>query len=76
MNTDEKENLMIHRGVVNQNEQLSIGDPLVQENALDWRDIGKSASGESSFAHIKEVWTGMKLFSLKKKTRAVEERVG
>lgn len=68
MKTNEKERSDSQR-VVNQNEQFSIGDPLVQEDALDWRDIGKSASGEASFAHIKEVWTGMKLFSLKRDPR-------
>jgi uncharacterized protein YbdZ (MbtH family) len=67
MNTEEKEDETTHRVTVHHDEQLSIGDPLVQENALDWREMGKSAPGEASLAHIKEVWTGMKLSSLKKK---------
>lgn len=67
MNTDWKKDETMYRVVVNHDERLSIGDPLVHENALDWRDMGKTSSSEASMAHIKECWTVMRLFSLKKK---------
>ena len=64
MNTDENEDETVDRIAGNHNEEFSVL-PADQENAPNWRDFGKSGSRQSP-AHIKEFWTGMRLFSKKK----------
>jgi MbtH protein len=66
MNTDDLEDNKIYKVVVNQEEQYSIW-PEDKENALGWRDAGKSGVKQECLAFIKEVWTDMRPLSLRKK---------
>jgi MbtH protein len=72
MNRDDTEDNIIYKVVVNHEEQCSIW-PADRENALGWRDAGKSGSKTECLAYIKEVWTDMRPLSLKKK---MEQREG
>ncbi len=65
-NENENEDETVDRILVNHDEEFSVS-PADQENAPNWRDLGKSGSKEQSPGHIKEFWTGMRLFSFKKK---------
>src|SRR5437588_5826446 len=66
MARDEQEDTTIYKAVVNHEEQYSIW-PAERENALGWRDAGKSGSKAECLAYIKEVWTDMRPLSLRKK---------
>lgn len=58
-NSDEREDTTIYKVVVNHEEQYSIW--LVdRENALGWRDAGKSGTKAECLEYIKEVWTDMR----------------
>ncbi|KYF74645.1 antibiotic synthesis protein MbtH [Sorangium cellulosum] len=50
---------------MNDEEQYSIW-PADRENALGWKDAGKSGNKEECLAYIKEVWTDMRPLSLRK----------
>jgi len=63
---EETEDKTIYKVVVNHEEQYSIW-PAHRENALGWRDAGKSGTKEECLAYIKEVWTDMRPLSLRKK---------
>ena len=65
MNIDENEDETVDRTLVNHDERFSVSPD--QENAPNWRDLGKSGSKEQRPAHIKEFWTGRRPFSFKKK---------
>jgi len=62
----EREDKTIYKVVVNHEEQYSIW-PAHRENALGWKDAGKSGPKEECLAYIKEVWTDMRPLSLRKK---------
>ena len=66
MTNDEREDTTIYKVVVNHEEQYSIW-PADRENALGWRDAGKTGSKAECLAYIKEVWTDMRPLSLRKK---------
>jgi len=66
MNSDETEDTRIYNVVVNHEEQYSIW-PADRENALGWRNAGKSGLKQECLAYIKEVWTDMRPLSLRKK---------
>jgi MbtH protein len=66
MSRDETEDTAIYNVVVNDEEQYSIW-PADRENALGWRDAGKSGQKAECLAYIKEVWTDMRPLSLRKK---------
>jgi MbtH protein len=66
MSTDEKEDKTIYKVVLNHEEQYSIW-PADRENALGWRDEGKTGTKAECLAHIKEVWTDMRPLSLRKR---------
>ena len=66
MNTNDREDNTIYKVVVNHEEQYSIW-PTDRENALGWRDAGKSGLKEECLEYIKEVWTDMRPLSLRKK---------
>jgi MbtH protein len=51
---------------VNHEEQYSIW-PADRENALGWKDAGKSGPKAECLAYIKDVWTDMRPLSLRKK---------
>jgi MbtH protein len=66
MNRDENEDTTIYKVVLNHEEQYSIW-PADRENALGWRDAGKSGPKAECLAYINEVWTDMRPLSLRKK---------
>jgi MbtH protein len=72
MSMDETEDTTIYKVVVNHEEQYSIW-PADRENALGWRDAGKTGPKAECLAYIEEVWTDMRPLSLRKQ---MEERVG
>jgi MbtH protein len=59
MSENEKEDKRIYKVVVNQEEQYSIW-PAERENALGWRDAGKSGTKQECLDYIREVWTDMR----------------
>ena len=63
MSADDKDD-DLYRVVVNDEEQYSIW-PLDKENALGWRDAGKTGTKAECLAHIKVVWTDMRPKSLR-----------
>lgn len=63
---EETEDKTIYKVVVNHEEQYSIW-PARKENALGWKDAGKSGTKAECLAYIKEVWTDMRPLSLRKK---------
>jgi MbtH protein len=63
---DEKDDKTIYKVVLNHEEQYSIW-PAHRENALGWKDAGKSGNKEECLTYIKEVWTDMRPLSLRKK---------
>ena len=63
---EEREDKTIYKVVLNHEEQYSIW-PAYRENALGWRDAGKSGTKEQCLAYINEVWTDMRPLSLRKK---------
>jgi MbtH protein len=68
MNNQEQDN-KIYKVVVNHEEQYSIW-PAERENALGWKDAGKSGTREECLAYINEVWTDMRPLSLRQKMEA------
>ena len=66
MDRDEKEDKTIYKVVVNHEEQYSIW-PTERDNALGWKDAGKTGAKEECLAWIKEVWTDMRPLSLRKR---------
>jgi MbtH protein len=64
MSADEREDNTIYKVVVNHEEQYSIW-PADRENALGWRDAGKSGAKAECLEYIKQVWTDMRPLSLR-----------
>ncbi|GCE22086.1 MbtH family protein [Dictyobacter kobayashii] len=64
MYSDEAEDTMRYKAVVNHEEQFSIW-PETRENPPGWRDAGKSGTKAECLAYIKEVWTDMRPLSLR-----------
>ncbi len=64
MNQEETEDTTIYNVVVNHEEQYSIW-PADRENALGWRNAGKTGTKEECLSYIKEVWTDMRPLSLR-----------
>jgi MbtH protein len=62
----EQDDTRIYKVVVNHEEQYSIW-PAYKENALGWRDAGKTGSKQECLDYIKEVWGDMRPLSLRKK---------
>ena len=63
---EEKEDTTIYKVVLNHEEQYSIW-PADKDNALGWRDAGKSGTKQEGLAYSKEVWTDMRPLSLRKR---------
>lgn len=69
MNLDNEADTTLYKVVVNHEEQYSIW--LVdRENALGWRDTGKSGTKTECLRYIKQVWTDMRPLSLRKQMEA------
>lgn len=69
MYQNEQEDTKIYKVVVNHEEQYSIW-PADRENALGWKDTGKSGLKSECLEYIKEVWTDMRPLSLRQKMAA------
>lgn len=65
MNSDEREDNITYKVVLNHEEQYSIW-PADRENALGWNDAGKTGMKEECLSYIKEVWLDMRPLSLRK----------
>ncbi len=65
-NDSEREDTTIYKAVVNHEDQYSIW-PADRENALGWRDAGKTGTKAECLEYIKEVWTDMRPLSLRKR---------
>jgi len=70
---EEQEDTTIYKVVVNHEEQYSIW-PSGKENSLGWRDAGKTGLKKECLAYIKELWTDMRLPSLRKKMEETARR--
>ena len=64
---DEQVNFCV---VLNDEEQYSIW-PADRENALGWRDAGKTGTKAECLAYIKEVWSDMRPLTLRKRMEAI-----
>ncbi|KAF3890780.1 MULTISPECIES: MbtH family protein [Nostocales] len=64
MNWNDLEDKTIYKVVVNHEQQYSIW-PSERENALGWKDVGKSGTKAECLDYIKEVWTDMRPLSLR-----------
>ena len=73
MDREEYEDTRTYKVVVNHEEQYSIW-PVEKENALGWRDVGKSGPKDECLAYIKEVWTDMRPLSLRQKMAEQENK--
>jgi len=58
----------IYKAVINDEEQYSIW-PANRENAMGWKDAGKTGTKEECLAYIQEVWTDMRPKSLRDKMK-------
>lgn len=65
MSGEDNQDTTIYKVVVNHEEQYSIW-PADRENALGWKDAGKTGTKEECTAYINEVWTDMRPLSLRK----------
>lgn len=70
MYQDDKEDTTIYKVVVNDEEQYSIWS-IDRENPLGWRDANHSGLKAECLEYIKQVWTDMRLLSLRKKMEEV-----
>jgi MbtH protein len=75
MSQDEREDNTIYKVVVNHEEQYSIW-PAARENALGWRDAGKTGTKSECLEFIKEVWTDMRPLSLREQMEEAEKKGG
>jgi uncharacterized protein YbdZ (MbtH family) len=73
MSTDDREDTTIYKVVVNDEEQYSIW-PADRENALGWKDAGKTGPKAECLDYIKGVWTDMRPLSLRKKMEEAARR--
>jgi MbtH protein len=64
MSSDDKEEMLIYKVVVNDEMQYSIW-PADKKNPLCWTDAGRTGSKSECLAHIQEVWTDMRPLSLR-----------
>jgi MbtH protein len=64
-----EEDTTIYRVVMNHEERYSIW-PAEREDAPGWKDVGKSGTKAECLTYIKEVWTDMRPFSVKKEKSA------
>ena len=66
---DTNEDKGLYKVVVNHEEQYSLW-PADRENALGWRDAGRSGTKEECLAYVREVWTDMRPLSLRRRMEA------
>jgi len=73
MSQEERDDTTIYKVVLNHEEQYSIW-PADRENALGWRDAGKTGTKDECLSFIKDVWTDMRPLSLRKKMAEAENQ--
>jgi len=73
MSWDDNDDKTVWKVVLNHEEQYSIW-PADRENALGWKDEGKSGTKQECLDHIKNVWTDMRPLSLRKKMEEMEQK--
>ena len=73
MYKNEKEDTRIYKVVINQEEQYSIW-LANKDNAIGWKDIGKSGSKAECLECIKKIWTDMKPLSLREKIGVADSK--
>ncbi len=66
MQIEEKDDPATYKVVVNHEEQYSIW-PAHRENALGWRDTGRSGTKEKCLDYIDKVWTDIHPLRLRKR---------
>ena len=66
MACDEEEDTTQYRVVINHEEQDSIWF-LHRENPQGWKDVGKQGTKQDCLGYIEEVWTDMRLLSLRQR---------
>lgn len=71
MSTEEQEDTITYRVVVNHEEQYSIW-PAERESPAGWRDGGRLGTKAECLEFIKEVWTDMRPLSLRRQMDAAE----
>lgn len=74
MSNPDTEDQTIYKVVVNHEEQYSIW-PADRENALGWKDAGKTGLKSECLEYIKEVWTDMRPLSLRKKMEKLSSKL-
>ena len=67
MDRDERQDTRIYKVVVNQEEEYSIW-PADRENALGWKDVGKTGTKKECLAYIEKVWTDRRPLSQRNKS--------
>jgi MbtH protein len=73
MSNSDAEDKTIYKVVVNEEEQYSIW-PVDRENALGWKDAGKSGLKSECLEYIQKVWIDMRPLSLRKKMEALSSK--
>jgi MbtH protein len=63
---EEREDKTIYKVVLNHEEQYSLW-PADKENALGWKDAGKSGTKAECLAYTKEVWIDMRPLRLRRR---------
>ncbi|HYO56217.1 MbtH family protein [Archangium sp.] len=71
--SQDTEDTQKYKVVVNHEEQYSIWSA-DRENALGWKDAGKSGTKAECLDYIKQVWTDMRPLSLRKKMEEAAKR--
>ncbi len=66
---DANEDSTTYKVVLNHEEQYSIW-PADRENALGWRDAGRSGTKEECLAFLRQTWTDMRPLSLRRRMDA------
>lgn len=74
MSEEEREDTTTYKVVVNDEEQYSIW-PAYRDNALGWKDDGKSGPKAECLSYIKDVWTDMRPLSLRKRMEEARKDV-
>ena len=75
MSADESDEGTTYKVVVNHEEQYSIW-PSDRQNALGWRDAGKSGTKQQCLDYITGVWTDMRPLSLRRQMDAAARQSG
>jgi MbtH protein len=73
MSSDEQEDTISYKVVINHEEQYSIW-PAERPNPLGWRNAGKTGTKSECLAHVREAWTDMRPLSLRQQMEHAAHR--